>query len=112
MKALDFILIANEFSKQFIIVLVSQSIFLFMERDSHTALVNKMGQDLLLGPESESLSTAWLTSIQLYSLPFQSRTGMFILLSGKRIPLFPDCDGALPGGVLAAQVETTLEMVR
>jgi len=59
--------IAYEFSKQFIIVLVSQSIFLFMERDSHTAQVNKMGQVLFLGPESKSLSTAWLTSIWLYS---------------------------------------------
>lgn len=62
-KASDFTVTANEFSKQFIKVLLSQNVFLFMERDSRTALVNKMS--LYLAPESMSLSTAWLTSVQL-----------------------------------------------
>lgn len=79
-EALDFTVIANEFSKRFIKVLVSKNVFLFMERDSHTALVNKIS--LYLGPERMSLRTAWLTSVRLL---FQSWVDMFILLSGKRI---------------------------
>lgn len=110
-EALDFTVVANEFSKQFVTVLVSQKVFLFME--SHTAPVDKLGQGLILETESKSLSTAWFTSIwlMLSSFPHQSRHSASWQEYSIWLMLLPTWE-PLPGRVLAGQAETALKAVK
>lgn len=97
----------NEFSKQFITILVRQNIFL--EEDSHAALGNKMGHSLFLGLESKSLG---LTSTRLNSLVFSEAEWAcsFCFLGRVLTDAVPKVCWASSERMLLGQAETGLEV--